>query len=261
MRKRIRTESLTELVFEYRNKAYGSYELQKKYLKTLFISAVTGIFIFLLIVLIPFLFYLIREARMGLDMEYIYEVEYIPFAPPEDLTLLELARAHSIPPEEKVLVPVVTDTILPEEEQTGEREIEKESEKEEPEKSDSTSYGTRGNETGRQMNTDTVIATTIDVYPRYPGGEEARIYYLRRHVSYPKEAVDNGIQGVVTVVFVIEADGLVTNVKILHGIGGGCDEEAVRVTREMPRWTAGKRSGRPVRVMVKMPIIFRLPKQ
>jgi protein TonB len=114
---------------------------------------------------------------------------------------------------------------------------------------------------GRQANTDTTLATTIDVYPRYPGGEDARLYYLRRHVAYPKEAVDKGIQGVVMVIFVVEADGSVTNVKLLKGIGGVCDDEAIRVTREMPKWSPGKRSGRPVRVMVKMPIVFGIPKK
>ncbi|MBC8457530.1 MAG: energy transducer TonB [Bacteroidales bacterium] len=256
----IRTESLTELVFQHRNREYGSYQLQRGYLKTLLLSAGIGIFLILLIVVIPFLVYLIRDFQLDLEMEYIYEVEYIPFAPPEDLLLVEMAKAHSTPPEEKQLVPVIAHTLTPEEEQ---KPVDEKADKQEdkPEDSDSASYGTRGEEIGRQANTGTDVATTIDVYPRYPGGEEARLYYLRRHVSYPKEAVDKGIQGVVMVLFVVEADGKITNVKVLQGIGEGCDEEAVRVTREMPKWSPGKRSGRPVRVMVKMPIVFGIPKK
>jgi protein TonB len=260
MRKVIRTESLTELVFKGRNRSYGSYQLRKRYLKTLTVAAVTGIFIFLLVVIIPLLVYMFREVKLGLDMEYMYEVEYIPIAPPEDAELVELAKVHTMPPEVPKLAPIVSDTISPEEE-IEPSVVEPEQEEESPLESDSTSYGTGGDDTGRQANTDTILATTIDVYPRYPGGEKARLYYLRRNVSYPKEAVDNKIQGVVIVVFVVEADGSVTNVKILQGIGGGCDEEAIKVTREMPRWSPGKRSGRPVRVLVKMPIVFGFPEK
>jgi protein TonB len=61
------------------------------------------------------------------------------------------------------------------------------------------------------------------------------------------------------VVFVVEVDGSVSNVNVVNRIGGGCDEEAIRVAREMPRWEPGKRNGRAVRVMVRMPIVFRIP--
>ena len=260
MGKRIRTESLTELVFRDRNKDYGSFQFRKKYIKTLLISSVIGTFLFLLIVLIPFLIHLFRDIQLDLSMEYIYEVEYIPFAPSEDIQLVELAKSHATPPVERQRIPVISDTITPEEEQKPVAE-EPDMQEEKTEESDTASYGTRGDKIGRQANTDTAFSTTIDVYPRYPGGEEARLFYLRRHVSYPKSALDNEIQGVVMVVFVIEVDGSVTNVKILQGIGGGCDEEAVRVTREMPKWSPGKRSGRPVRVIVKMPIVFGIPKK
>ena len=106
---------------------------------------------------------------------------------------------------------------------------------------------------------DTGLATSIDVYPRYPGGDESRLYYLRKQVRYPEQALKALIQGVVMVVFVVEIDGSVSHIDVAKRIGGGCDEEAIRVTREMPRWEPGKRSGRAVRVMVRMPIVFRIP--
>lgn len=258
--KRMRIESLTELVFHNRNRAYGSYQLRRRYLKTLVLSSVIGISLFLLAVVLPFVIYLVNDVETDLEMAYIYEVEYIPFAPSEDISLVKMAQAHAAPPEERSLVPVVSDTVTEEDEK---KPFQKELKIriEEPEKSDTASYGTGGEESGSQINTDTSFATTIDVYPRYPGGDEARLFYLRRHISYPKEAVEKGIQGVVIVVFVVEADGSVTNVKILQGIGGGCDDEAARVTRQMPRWSPGKRTGRPVRVMVKMPVVFGIPKK
>jgi len=259
-RKGIRTESLTELVFRNRNKDYGSYQLRRRYLKTLLISVCTGISLFLLFVVIPFLIYIIRDFNEDLDTAYIYEVEYLPFIPPEDTELLDMAKAHALPPIEKQLAPVITEADPSERELKPVQEVVENDEKN-PAETDTSSFGTGGESVGRQANTDTTLATTIDVYPRYPGGEDARLYYLRRHVAYPKEAVDKGIQGVVMVIFVVEADGSVTNVKLLKGIGGVCDDEAIRVTREMPKWSPGKRSGRPVRVMVKMPIVFGIPKK
>ena len=255
---RIYTNSLLELVFQYRNKDYASYQLQKRYPKTLLISGIIGITVILLVVIIPFFIYMVHNLNSDFNEEFIYEVEYIPFAPPENLELVELAKAHAEMPDEPQVAPIVSDTITPEEEKKplvpGTEEKDNN-----PEDADTASYGTGGDEIGRQPGTDTAVSTTIDVYPQYPGGVEARLYYLRRHVAYPKEAVDKGISGVVMVIFVIEADGSITNVDIVQGIGGGCDKEAIRVTRGMPKWAPGKRSGRPVRVMVKMPIVFRLP--
>jgi protein TonB len=71
-------------------------------------------------------------------------------------------------------------------------------------------------------------------------------------------ARESGIQGKVFVTFVVEKDGSITDVKVLRGIGGGCDEEAVRVIKGMPKWSVGKQRGKPVRVQFNMPIVFKL---
>ena len=83
--------------------------------------------------------------------------------------------------------------------------------------------------------------------------------FLRNNVHYPDGAYKSGLQGVVMVVFVIETDGSISNIQITKGMGSGCDEEAMRVTKMMPRWEPGRRSGKPVRVMVRMPIVFKIP--
>ncbi len=101
-----------------------------------------------------------------------------------------------------------------------------------------------------------VIFTVVEDQPGFPGGEEARIRYLTENLRYPQMAREAGIQGTVFVTFVVERDGSVTDVRVLRGIGGGCDEEAVRVVRNMPRWTPGRQRGQPVRVQFNMPIRF-----
>lgn len=101
-----------------------------------------------------------------------------------------------------------------------------------------------------------VIFTVVEDQPAFPGGEEARIRYLQENLRYPQMAREAGIQGTVFVTFVVERDGSVTDVRVLRGIGGGCDEEAVRVVRNMPRWQPGRQRGQPVRVQFNMPIRF-----
>ena len=98
----------------------------------------------------------------------------------------------------------------------------------------------------------------VEEMPQYPGGETAMMEYVAKNVVYPKEAQEKGISGRVFVGFVVEKDGSIGEVKLLRGIGGGCDEEAVRVVKGMLKWKPGKQDGKPVRVSYQMPINFKL---
>ena len=102
------------------------------------------------------------------------------------------------------------------------------------------------------------IFIVVEVEPEFPGGEEARMKFLRDNVVYPKIARETGVEGTVLVSFVVEPDGRITNVEILRGRAPSLDEEAVRVTKLMPKWKAGKQRGKSVRVKYNMPIRFTL---
>jgi TonB family protein len=102
------------------------------------------------------------------------------------------------------------------------------------------------------------IFTSVEQMPEFPGGLDALANFLRTNLQYPKEAQRNGIYGRVVVSFVVEKDGTLTNVKIARGIGGGCDEEAVRVVSISPKWKPGIQNNRPVRVAYSVPIKFTL---
>lgn len=102
------------------------------------------------------------------------------------------------------------------------------------------------------------IFQVVENAPAFPGGDGARMKFLQDNIRYPAMARESGIQGTVYVTFVVERSGAVTDVKILRGIGGGCDEEAVRVVKNMPKWEPGKQRGKPVRVQFNMPIKFTL---
>ena len=98
----------------------------------------------------------------------------------------------------------------------------------------------------------------VEDMPEFPGGEQAMMDFVGKNVQYPKEAMEKEISGRVLVGFIVEKDGSVNEVKIVRGIGGGCDEEAVRVVKAMPKWKPGKEKGKPVRVSYMMPIFFKL---
>ena len=82
--------------------------------------------------------------------------------------------------------------------------------------------------------------------------------FVAKNVQYPQEARDKEISGRVLVSFIVEKDGSIADVKVVKGIGGGCDEEAVRVVKAMPKWKPGKDKGKPVRVSYMMPFTFKL---
>jgi len=99
---------------------------------------------------------------------------------------------------------------------------------------------------------------SVDIAPQFPGGEKARMRFLQNNITYPKEAREKGIHGTVYVSFVIEQDGSVSDIKVERGIGGGCDQETVRVIQKMPKWSPGMIDGKPVRVQFNMPMRFTL---
>lgn len=102
------------------------------------------------------------------------------------------------------------------------------------------------------------VLEKAEVMPEFPGGEQAMMQFVADNVKYPQEAMDKEISGRVLVSFVIEKDGSIGDVKVVKGIGGGCDEEAVRVVNAMPKWKPGMDNGKPVRVSYMMPIVFKL---
>lgn len=99
------------------------------------------------------------------------------------------------------------------------------------------------------------VFQVVEDMPTFPGDINK---WLGKNVKYPVIAQENNIQGRVTVQFVIERDGSITDVKVLRGVDPSLDKEAVRVVKSMPKWKPGKQRGKPVRVSYTVPINFRL---
>jgi TonB family protein len=103
---------------------------------------------------------------------------------------------------------------------------------------------------------------SLDKQPTFPGGMNNFYEYLKTSVKYPKEAFVNKLQGKVFLSFIVETDGELTDIQVERKLGGGTDEEAVRVLKESPKWIPGVQDGKNVRVKYNIPISFTfLPKQ
>ncbi|WP_018464825.1 energy transducer TonB [Segatella paludivivens] len=102
------------------------------------------------------------------------------------------------------------------------------------------------------------VFDVVEVMPSFPGGQGALLSYLSSHVKYPVVAQENGVQGRVTVSFVVERDGSITDVHVVRSVDPSLDREAARVVSSMPNWQPGKQNGSAVRVKFNVPVQFKL---
>jgi protein TonB len=105
---------------------------------------------------------------------------------------------------------------------------------------------------------DSLYYQAPDLMPEFPGGDVEMQKFIMNNLEYPPLAIENNIQGRVLVEFIVDEQGKVTQVKVLKGIGWGCDEAAMKVVKKMPRWKPGIHNGKLVKVRYVMPFRFRL---
>lgn len=98
----------------------------------------------------------------------------------------------------------------------------------------------------------------VEQMPSFPGGQEAMYMYIYQELEYPAEAKENGISGQVIIQFVVSKEGEIQKAKVVRGIGGGCNEEALRIVNSMPKWNPAMHNGRTVAVTFTLPIKFSL---
>ena len=108
---------------------------------------------------------------------------------------------------------------------------------------------------------DEKIYEYVDTPPQFPGGQNALMKWLGENLEYPLVAKDQGIQGVVSVRFVVKADGSITLVEVLKSLDPSCDKEAVRAVSTMPKWIPGKQGDKNVAVYFNLPVRFRIAKK
>lgn len=102
------------------------------------------------------------------------------------------------------------------------------------------------------------VFMVVETMPEFPGGEKEMYKFIIKQLEYPRIAREEGIEGKVFVQFVVNKEGKVTKAKVLRGIGYGCDREALRVVKKMPRWKPGTQQGKRVSVVFTLPFDFKL---
>lgn len=100
----------------------------------------------------------------------------------------------------------------------------------------------------------------VERNPEFPGGEAALMAFMRKNLKYPAKSAEKGIQGRVTISFIIEKDGSISNIKVFRPSAEAeeLNQEAIRLVKSMPRWKPGMQKGKLVRVQYVLPITFRL---
>jgi len=249
-----------ELVFEHRNKAYGAYTLRKNYNKRLTIIMGSMILSFILGSLTMFIIRNLPkeevDAPKGSDKTWTVQtppkdVPPPPTTPPPPPPLEKMTAF--IPPvieDDPVTDPVPTQDQL-EDTKAGDKTQDGSDENFDPPE--------LGGDKPDEIDTKPEpIETFVEEEADFPGGFAEMAKFINENIDYPQEAIDLNIKGRVTVRFVVEKDGRISNVSVATPLAGckACDKAAVKVVEKMPSWKAGKNGGREVRTWVTLPVKF-----
>ena len=269
-----------DLVFEKRNKNYGAYELRQHYADNM--SKAIAITVFAFVGTAITLSIITAHQNESKETEQRVEVtlkQVNPVKPKKEPIYQAQPPKHQAPPQKQPLAaaPPVKSISFPvmQPADKGTAEPPKIDLLEKNVISSTTTSGTQGNVNapvnttstqggepgGTRTESDNSPVLAPEVFPEPLGGANAWGKFLQKNLHYPPVARENGVQGKVIVSFVVEKDGHLSDIKVLRGIGSGCDEEAVRVLKLAPAWKPGRQNGQPVRVQYTIPINFQLAEE
>jgi len=249
-----------DLVFDPRYRAYGGYELRTNSSKRLIRSLVIAGLLFILIVSAPLLLKQIfpKKAEKEMRVRVLTDIRLekpkveniLKEIPPPPVPLSNSIKFVTpvVKPDEQVSeeVPPTQKELIEEKAAIGNVNVENGNDIAAPAVS----------ENARITEESDLPLLVADQMPQFPGGEREMMRFIRFNLHYPPSAQENGVQGTVILNFVVDREGKITNIKVIKGIGFGCDEESVRVLQKMPLWTPGKQKGQAVLVSFTMPIRF-----
>lgn len=102
------------------------------------------------------------------------------------------------------------------------------------------------------------VFIVVEDQAAFPGGKAAWGKFLRKNLKYPRHAARTGVEGKVFLSFIVDKNGIISDIKVTRGIGGGCDEEAIRVLSKSPKWSPGRQRGNAVKSRMGIQIRFQL---
>lgn len=253
-----------EIVFEGKNHAYGAYELRENTVKRQMFAILIAATLFVGVVGSPMIMKHAKSINNRLITTGVVEISTHEFIKPkenvDDFIKSDKVQAKTINSIE-VVPPKIVDANTDIDDQILTQDlIFKDNRTISTVTIDdgSTVRGEKaiGNSTAGINSVDTTTYIFVSQMPAFPGGLEELYRYLKSSVKYPNEARNMGIGGIVYTSFIINSNGSIEDIKILRGVGGGCDDEAIRVIKGMPKWNPGKQDGNAVNVKLNLPINF-----
>lgn len=259
---------ITEIIFTGKNKEYGAYTLRRSYKKYLSISLWIAIFFFLIVTVGPLIY---NQLKPNEDYEtHVKMVKVSELAEPPSIGEKKEIEKIEAPPPLKSTIAFLPPVVKPDE-QVTEDYMPTVAELKNVNPGTKTQQGVEGGVDYSLLDVAPSVEekvvnedkkeepfTYVEEMPSFPGGTEDLLAFIADHIQYPEIAKRAGVEGKVLVQFVVEKSGEIDDIKVIKGIGAGCDEEAVRVCKMMPKWKPGRQNGKPVRVRMVIPFHFKL---
>lgn len=251
-----------DLVFDPRYREYGGYELRTNSSRRIVRSLLIAGLLFVLIVSAPLLIKQIFPKRAAKDtsvriltdirLEKPMVENILKEIPPPPAPLKNSIKFVTpvVKPDEQVAeeIPPTQKELIAEKAAIGAVNFDK--------GSDDIAAPSAVTDNAKIAGESDLPLLVADQMPQFPGGEREMMRFIKFNLHYPASAQENGVQGTVLLNFVVDREGKITNIKVIKGIGFGCDEESVRVLQKMPLWSPGKQKGQAVLVSFTMPIRF-----
>jgi protein TonB len=253
------TAQMDEIVFEYRNKNYGAYILRKMYNKQI----VRALFLSSAVMIAGLAYPLVLSYNATKGAIHIIdkgEVELMKLKkPPVDLPEIPKTQQQNseIPKRLVFVAPNIVEGEVPDDVDIFNMDDRNKYNNFVPVDVSEEPVAVKKEEV-IEIKAEEILQIFVEEMPSYRGGDAERQKFLADNIKYPPQAIETGIQGTVYVQFIVDSKGNITDVKMLRGIGGGCDDEAVRIVKMMPQWNPGKQNGKMVRVLFTMPVVFKL---
>lgn len=264
---KIQSSSYLDILFEGRNKSYGSYELRTNYPKR--VKRAMAFLLLVGLLIAGYYAYASIKPKASDKPKPIMKQVTLAEPPPIDETKPPPPPPPEAPPPPVKPTVKFTPPVIKEDEEVKEDEVI--ADKKELEEAVAGVKTQEGDPNGIDVPIDNLgtgtqivegpaydpskIETIVDQQPEFPGDVRS---YLADKLNYPDQAREAGIEGRVVVRFVVDEEGAISQASVQRGIGGGCDEEALRVVRGMPKWKPAKLNGRAVKSYFSLPIKFTL---
>lgn len=259
-----------DLVFEGRNKSFGAYFLRRIYEKNILLAVVASIVAFSIALASPVIYGTIfPEEKKEVVMENVeVTLEEIESISPEEEMPLPPPPVENIEPPKINKVKFLPPVVKPDPEVKVEEVPPSQEELEDANPGDVTQEGTSLNEL---VEVETKVAKVVEEEPEediytwvqekaeFPGGNDELKKFLGSNLTYPQEALEKQISDFVVVEFIIDQEGLISDIDIKKSAGYGMDEEAIRVVKSMPKWAPAHQNGKPVKFkkQIKIPFILK----